>query len=110
MRNFVIALVFIFAAYILTSNAKPNFLDNATKEKVEAYNSCNRLRMKAPYLNLKCEKLIEPSKNNGENSNMKGIKLLSRSDANTRKVNKSEEIKLRNLLKKLTSESILRKD
>ena len=110
MRNFVIAVVVLFAAFLITSNAMPNFLDNLTQEKAEAYNACNRLRMKAPYLNLKCEKLIETSKKNGENWNMKGIKLLSSNDANTRKVNKSEEIKLRNLIKKLTSESVLRKD
>ena len=110
MRNFVIAFVFIFTAYILTSNAMPNFLPNLTKEQTEAYEACNRLKMKAPYLNLKCEKLIETSEKKGENSNMKGIKLLSSNDANTRKVDKSEEIKLRNLIKKLTSESNIRKD
>ena len=55
-------------------------------------------------------KINRKLRENGENSNMKGIKLLSSNDANTRKVDKSEEIKLRNLIKKLTSESILRKD
>ena len=110
MRNFVIAFVFIFTAYILTSNAMPNFLPNLIKEQNEAYEACNSLRTKAPYLNLRCEKLIESSEKNGEIANMKGIKLLSSNEANTRKVNKSEEIKLRNLIKKLTSESILRKD
>ena len=81
----------------------PNFLPNLIKEQNEAYEACNSLRMKAPYLNLRCEKLIESSEKNGEIANMKGIKLLSSNEANTRKVNKSEEIKLRNLIKKLTN-------
>ena len=41
---------------------------------------------------------------------MKGVKLLTRNDANTRKVNKSQEIKLRKLMLKLTSENVLKKD
>ena len=110
MRNYVIAFIFLFIAYIISSNAMPNFLNNLTKEQSEAYEACNRLRIKAPYLNLKCEKLRETSKKIGEKSNMKGVKLLTRNDANTRKVNKSQEIKLRKLMLKLTSENVLKKD
>ena len=110
MRNYVIAFIFLFIAYIISSNAMPNFLNNLTKEQAEAYEACNRLRVKAPYLNLKCEKLRETSKKIGEKSNMKGVKLLTRNDANTRKVNKSQEIKLRKLMLKLTSENVLKKD
>ena len=109
MRNYVIALVIIFTLYAITSNAMPNFLNNISKEQNEAYEACNQLRIKAPYLNLKCEQLRSPRKN-GENVNMKGIKLLSNNDANTRKVNQSQEKKLRNLIKKLTSENVSRKD
>ena len=88
----------------------PNFLYNFTREQAEAYEQCNRLRIKAPYLNLKCEKLRQASRKNGENSNIPGMKLLSSNDAHTRKVNKSQDIKLRKLFIKLASESVLRKD
>ena len=110
MRNFVIAFLFIFMAYRITSNAMPNFLNNVTKEKNEAYEACNRLRKKAPYLNLKCEKLKESPKKSDENIKIAGMKLLSSEDTNMKKVNKSQEIKLRNLIKKLQSENMLRKD
>ena len=110
MRNFVIAIVLIFAVYTITSNAMPNFHYNLTQEQAEAYEACNRLRIKAPYLNLKCEKLRGVSRKNGENSNIEGIKLLSSNDANIVKVNKGQELKLRNLLNKLTYENVLRKD
>ena len=88
----------------------PNFLNNLTKEQAEAYEACNRLRIKAPYPNLKCEKLRETSKKIGEKSNIEGIKLLTRNDATTRKVNKNQENKLRKLMLKLTSENVLKKD
>ena len=111
MRSFVIAFLIIFMSYRITNNAMPNFLNKDIKEKNEAYEACNRLRIKAPYLNLKCEKLIEtPKNNNKEEKQITGIKLLSTKDVIIRKVNKSQEIKLRNLLEKLTSENILRKD
>ena len=110
MRNYVIALVISFTLYAITSNAMPNFLNNITKEQNEAYEACNQLRVKAPYLNLKCEQLKETPRKNGENVNMKGIKLLSNNDAHTRKVNQSQEKKLRNLIKKLTAENASRKD
>ena len=47
MRKYVIAFVIIYTAYIITSNAMPNFLDNLTQEQTEAYEACNRLRIKA---------------------------------------------------------------
>ena len=109
MRNFVIAFVFIFTIYIITSNAMPNFLYNWTKEEAEAYEACVRLKTKAPYINLRCEKLKETSRKNAVKL-IKGIKLLSSRDASTRKVDKIQEMKLRNLLTKLTFENILRKD
>ena len=44
------------------------------------------------------------------NSNNTGVKVLPNDVTGTRKVNKSEEIKLRNLIKKLSNENKLRKD
>ena len=107
MRKYVIAFVIIYTAYIITSNAMPNFLDNLTQEQTEAYEACNRLRIKAPYLNLKCEKIKEPKNKNGETYETQNIKLLSSDDTITRKVNKYQEIKLRNLIAKLASERFL---
>ena len=67
--------------------------------------------MKAPYLKLNCENLapkkIEEEEQQNNNS---GVKILQTVDAGTRKVNKSEEIKLRNLINKLTFENIIRRD
>jgi len=83
---------------------------NLTKEESEAYEACVRLKTKAPYINLRCERLKEASRKNGEKLIDQGIKLLSRNDASTRKVDKIQELKLRNLLIKLASENILRKD
>ena len=88
----------------------PNFLYNFTREEAEAYEACVRLKTKAPYINLRCEKLKEASRKNREKLIDQGIKLLSSNDASTRKVDKIQEIKLRNLLSKLTSENVLRKD
>ena len=110
MRNFVIAFVLFFTIYIITSNAMPNFLYNLTQEESEAYEACVRLKTKAPYINLRCERLKEASRKNGEKLIGQGIKLLSSNDASTRKVDKIQERKLRNLLIKLASENILRKD
>ena len=114
MKSFVIALSFIFIMFIIGSNAlsSSNVLD---KEKNESYQACIRIRDKAPNLNLKCEnildsipKTVKTAKN--VDTHNSGVKMLSNDEAFTRKVNKSEEIKLRNLIEKLVNENKLRKD
>ena len=114
MKSFVIALSLIFIMFIIGSNAlsSSNIL---IKEKMESYQACVRIRNKAPNLNLRCENLIEnipelvkTAKNVDSINN--GVKMLSNDEAFTRKVNKSEEIKLRNLIEKLANENKLRKD
>ena len=78
------------------------------KQKEESYKVCMDLKRKAPFVNLNCQKILESfpvikSALNGEED----IKTLPKYDSETRKVNESEEIKLRNLLRKLYSENKL---
>ena len=109
MRIFVIAFLIIFMVLKITPNAMPIFLNNETKEKNEAFEACTSLRKKAPYLNLKCEKLQEKPRKI-EDATKTNVKLLSIEDESTRKVNKIQELKLRKLLEKLYSENVLKKD
>ena len=83
------------------------------KNRKEAYHSCIRLREKAPYFNLKCEILLDDIKDNREKFNgniVTKIKALSLDKSSTRKVDKNQEIKLKNLIRKLSHEKNLRID
>ena len=112
MKSFFFSFVILVLLFIIGCNAfSSNIL--LTKERRESYQACIKLRNKAPNLNLKCENLLEKTHSTEaerEVTNNTGVKFLSDSVVSTRKVNKSEEIKLRNLIKKLTSENKLRKD
>ena len=113
MKSFAIALPILLFMSIIGSNALPSSNSLLTKERRESYQACIRLRAKAPNFNLKCEKLIENIHSKEvemEDANSNGVKILSTDVARTRKVNKIEEIKLRNLIKKLTNQNKLRKD
>ena len=116
MKSFAIALSILFIMFVIGSNALSSS-SNAIliKERKESYQACIRLRTKAPNLNLQCENLLEniptdeeTEKNNDKNS--QGVKFLSNDVSLTRKVNKKEEIKLRNLIKKLSNENRTRRD
>ena len=75
------------------------------KNRKESYDSCLRLRSKAPYFNLKCEILLDDIKDNRERSNGNidtNIKALSLDKSTIRKVDKSQEIKLKNFIRKLS--------
>ena len=83
------------------------------KNRKESYHSCIRLREKAPYFNLKCEILLDDIKDNREKFNgniVTKIKALSLDKSSTRKVDKNQEIKLKNLIRKLSHEKNLRID
>ena len=83
------------------------------KNRKESYHSCIRLREKAPYFNLKCEILLDDIKDNREKFNgnkVTNIKALSLDKSSTRKVDKNQEIKLKNLIRKLSHEKNLRID
>ena len=113
MKYIVIALQIIFLILIFGSNALSFTNTKLINERMESYEACIRLRNKAPSLKLNCENLkenISSEKAIIKETHYAGIKLLSSMEAETRKVNKSQENKLRNLIRKLANESRLRKD
>ena len=111
MKSFAIALSIIFVVFTIGSNAFTSSNLLKRKEQEESYIACKNLKMKAPNLKLNCENLapkrIEEEEIQNNNSE---IKILKTVDAGTRKVNKNEEHKLRNLINQLTFENIIRKD
>ena len=110
MKSFAIALSVIFMVFIIGSNAFTSSNLLKFKEQEESYLACKSLKRKAPNLKLNCEKLTPKKFEETEEiqNNNVGFKILS--DTETRKVNKSEEIKLRNLMRTLIYENVIRKD
>ena len=110
MKSIAIALSLIFIISIIGSNAftSSNFLK--LKEQQESYIACKSLKSKAPYLKLNCENLAPKKVVKMENAQLSNIKILQNHETETRKVNKSEEIKLRNLIMKLRNQNVMRKD
>ena len=110
MKSFAIALSVIFMVFIIGSNAFTSSNLLKLKEQEESYLACKSLKRKAPNLKLNCEKLTQKKFEETEEiqNNNVGFKILS--DTETRKVNKSEEIKLRNLMRTLIYENVIRKD
>ena len=82
-----------------------NFVSKNQKE--QSYKACTDLKRKAPFIKLNCEKILESVTTIESDKNENGIKTLSRQDSETRKVNQSQEIKLRHLIRKLYSENKL---
>ena len=111
-----IVIVSIFFLIFGIENYNLAFLNEIVNEdKNESYEACIKLRDTAPNLNLKCEHLLNTINKKEENQrkekiNNTEIKTLIIDESNTRKVNKSEEIKLRNLIKKLSKDINQRKD
>ena len=107
MKSIAIALSFIFIISIIGSNAftSSNFL--RLKEQQESYIACKSLKSKAPYLKLNCENLAPKKVVKMENAQLSNIKILQNHETETRKVNKSEEIKLRNLIRKLKDQNVM---
>ena len=56
------------------------------------------LKRKAPFIKLNCEKILESLTSIESSKNENGIQTLSRQNSETRKVNQSQEIKLRHLI------------
>ena len=107
MKSIAIALSLIFIISIIGSNAftSSNFL--RLKEQQESYIACKSLKSKAPYLKLNCENLAPNKLVKMENAQLSNIKILQNHETETRKVNKSEEIKLRNLIRKLKNRNVM---
>ena len=114
MKSFFFSFVILVLLFIIGCNAfSSNIL--LTKERRESYQACIKLRNKAPNLNLKCENLLEHFHSTHSSEQIKsvaknGIKFLQKDATGTRKVNKNEENKLRNFIKKIMSEKQLRRD
>ena len=112
MKLIAIALSIIFIVLIIGSNAFTSSNLLRLKEQEESYLACKSLKRKAPNLKLNCEKLIPKKVEEAkeiQNINSE-IKILRTSDTGTRKINKIEEIKLRNLIWKLAYENTIRTD
>ena len=112
MELIAIALSIIFIVLIIGSNAFTSSNLLSLKEQEESYLACKSLKRKAPNLKLNCEKLIPKKVEEAkeiQNINSE-IKILRTSDTGTRKINKIEEIKLRNLIWKLAYENTIRTD
>ena len=98
--------------FIIWSNSFTSSNLLKIKEQEESYLAYKDLKRKAPNLKLNCENLapkklqeIEETKNSNN-----GVKILTTCETGTRKVNKSEEAKLRNLIMTLVYENVIRKD
>ena len=105
MKSLYIALSIIYIILIIDSNAFTSSNLLRLKEQQEAYQACKNLKNKAPNLRLNCENLAPK-----EEINKFGVKVVRTEETETRKVNKYEEIKLRNLIKKLKNENVVKKD
>ena len=115
MKFLLIILCLIFLIWGIDNNNLSSIRDNLKEERKESFEACKRIKNKAPNLNLKCEHLLDDNAKNEENIQKDKfenteIKTLTTGETNTRKVNKSEEIKLRNLIQALSNGKKLRKD
>ena len=112
MKSFANALPIMIIMFIIGSNAFTSSNLQRLKEQEESYLACKNLKLKAPNLKLNCEKLAPKKLKETEEikNNNNGVKILQTSDTETRKVNKNEEIKLRNLMRTLIYENVIRKD
>ena len=92
--------------FVVLVNFKLSSSNIIIKEKNrDSYKACIKLREKAPYFNLKCEKLKQEVVNDRENIAIKierdgsKIRFLSSDKTETRKVNEKQENKLKIYIK-----------
>ena len=112
----ICAIVFslLFFAFIIENIELSSFHDNINQDRKDSYEACIKLKAKAPYFNLKCDIFLDYQNEERDIENKifekdeYKIKILYMDKTETRKVNESEEIKLRNLIKKLSDENILK--
>ena len=110
MKFLAFALSLIFIVFIIGSNALTSSNLLKVKEQQESYLACKSLKSKAPYLKLNCENLAPKIPEKNQKTELSSIKILRTYETETRKVNKSEEMKLRNLMRKLRSQNVMRRD
>ena len=103
MRLLIIALPIIYIVFMIGSNALTSSNLLKLKEQEESYLACKNLKATVPHLKLNCENLL-PKKSET------GVKILTNDETKTKKVNKIQEIKLRNLMRKLTYENEMKSE
>ena len=103
MRLLIIALPIIYIVFMIGSNALTSSNLLKLKEQEESYLACKNLKAKVPHLKLNCANLL-PKKSES------GVKILTNDETKTKKVNKIQEIKLRNLMRKLTYENEMKSE
>ncbi len=108
MKLLIITLTITFLIVGIENNNLLSTKNSLIEEKKESYHACIRLKLKAPNLNLKCEKILDNIFTNKETDIKNEIKTLFIRD--TRKVHGSEEIKLRNLIQDLSNRNKLEKE
>ena len=108
MKVFAIAFSLLYFLFLIVNVEFSSSKGIIYKDRRDSYESCIKLKMKAPYINLNCDNLLVNIDNNGENTHQANnigeykIKTLYLGKNGTRKVNKIEEIKLRNLIENLS--------
>ena len=109
MSNLYIIFSLLFFMFVL-GNVELYSIKDSKKAK-SSYEACIRLKIKAPYFNLKCENLLKRYNNNipeeetnpsDKENEGKPIQMLYFDKTETRKLNKREEIQLRKLIEQLT--------
>ena len=106
MRWFIhVFILILYHIFIGRCDLPFDFVSKNQKE--QSYKACMELKRKAPFIKLNCERILEGIPTIKSDINEDEIKTLSRQDSETRKVNQSQEIKLRHLLRKLYSENKL---
>ena len=110
MKLLIIALPIILITFSIKSNALTSSNLLKLKEQEESYFACKSLKAKAPYLKLNSENLLLKKPEKIDQTELTGIKKLTSEETKTKRVNKSQEIKLRNLMRKLTYESEIRNE
>ena len=105
MKLLIVALPLILITFTIKSNALTSSNLLKLKEQEESYLACKSLKAKAPYLKLDCENLLLKKSEKIDQNELTGIKKLTREETKTKRVNKIQEIKLRNLMRKLTYEN-----
>ena len=110
MKLLIIALPLILITITIKSNALTSSNLLKLKEQEESYFACISLKAKAPYFKLNCENLLPKKCEKKEQSELNGIKKLTIDETKTKRVNKIQEIKLRNLMRKLAYENEIKNE
>lgn len=99
------ALVFLISIVVLFTAGNPKLTPG---KRTNSLNACMKLRRQAPYLNLNCEGLLESqSEQKSETREEKVIKTFSVDTlkASTKKIEKRDEEKLKEMIKSLKENS-----